>query len=228
MSRNVYRLCNTSHTQSKPANTKIIQTIVYWLGQLFSKPRLTMVCITPVQPQLQHPLSGNKAVLANQYNHSSDSTITSQKNLASRFDETEEQSQDLSDKWPSNSNRNSTFSTNNQSISSSDTPLSKAGKKANLLFLKVYNGPIFQDKKVDPTVKTQAQTSTPTSQSVQSAQSAQSAQPVFSVQDPFCSPNQGLSPSCLQMLNTSKQGKKPVFMSGKMSDIFAQLDQLAA
>jgi hypothetical protein len=209
MSRNVYRLCNTSHTQSKPANAKIIQTMVYWLGQLFSKPRLTMVCITPVQPQLQQSSNSNKAA------------ATSIENAAEQARaQAIAQAQDPTNKWLNNINN-----TTKQTLLSSDSPLSKAGKKANLLFLKVYNGPIFQDKKVDPTVKTQAQTSTPTSQSVQSAQSAQ---PVFSVQDPFCSPNQGLSPSCLQMLNTSKQGKKPVFMSGKMSDIFAQLDQLAA
>lgn len=219
MSRNVYRLCNTSHIQSKPANAKVIQTIVYWLGQLFSKPRLTMVCITPVQPQLQPPLSGNKAALANQYNHSNDSTIATQKNQVTHFEKTVEQAQDTTDKWPNNSLGNNSFSTTKQSISSPDSALSKAGKKANMLFLKVYNGPIFQDKKVDPTVKTQAQSST---------QTKQLAQSVFSVQDPFCLPKHGLSSPCLQMLNTSKPAKNPVFISGKMSDVFAQLDQLAA
>lgn len=203
MSRNVYRLCNTSHIQSKPANTKIIQTIAYWVGQLFAKPRLTMVCVTPAPSLLQTPFIGNKAALVNQ------STNATQQTQATDSDNTLEQVNAATHNRP---NTNPTQS----STPSAGSSLARASQKANMLFLKVYNGPIFQDKKVDRPTHVQAKSTALTSQASQL------------VKDPFCLPNQGLYPACLQILNAPPVAKKPVFISGKMSDIFAQLDQLAA
>lgn len=210
MSRNVYRLCNTSHIQSKPANSKILQTIAYWVGQLLAKPRLTMVCVTPAISQHQQPFIGNKTASVN---HSSLATQKTQTiHPENALAQTQVQAQDHNDHSDHSLNSNQ----NQSSISSTVSSLARAGKKANMLFLKVYSGPIFQDKKVDQTAKIQVQATALTSQTSQL------------VKDPFCLPNQGLYPACLQMLNAPTTGKKPVFISGKMSDIFAQLDQLAA
>lgn len=203
MSRNVYRLCNTSHIQSKPANTKIIQTIAYWVGQLFAKPRLTMVCVTPAPSQHQQPFISNKEALV------SHSTLATKKTQAIDSENALAQAQFNTLNHPNSNHKQS-------SVTSAGSSLARASKKANMLFLKVYSGPIFQDQKVNPTAKAPSQPTPPTSQTNQS------------IKDPFCLPNQGLYPACLHMLNTPTAGKKPVFISGKMSDIFAQLDQLAA
>ncbi len=223
MSRHIYRLCYTQ-SQANHTNLKVFKLILGWLRQFFVKSTPVLICIKPQSPQQANethfkltstectPAKTNHSATKSQLqkvqsnehselhlNHSNNPLTTSPQELHNPLQDLgqiPEQTQGLGLTLAQNKNTQATVP------SISLHPLVEASKKSNLLFLKVYNGPIFQDKKVLDCANNPDQ-QTPSRQAITSS-------------------------TVVRQFPPQAKHKNGVFISGKMSDIFAQLDALVA
>lgn len=218
MSRHIYRLCYTQ-TQVNRAGLKISNLILGWFRQFFAKSTPVLVCIKPQNIQANETnfkltlIKGITEKTINSVTPSPDEKAHLHEHSELRFNSSSNplttMHQEPAD--PTQGPRQTleqalTLAQDKDTLQVDQTldvnPLVKPTKKSNLLFLKVYNGPIFQDKKV-LAYPNKSDQQTPSNQAVASS-------------------------SVVRQFSPKPNHKNGVFISGKMSDIFAQLDALAA
>ena len=224
MSRHIYRLCYTQ-SQVNRTGLKISKLILGWFRQFFVKSNPVLICIKPQTPQANETIfkptlsecapaktnnSNTKSQLpkvqSNEHpqlhlNHSNNPLTTSPQVLANPLQvlgQITGQTQGLGLNLSLAQDKNTQAAAPTIGLQA----LIEPSKKSNLLFLKVYNGPIFQDKKV-LAYPNKSDQQTPSNQAVASS-------------------------SVVRQFSPKPNHKNGVFISGKMSDIFAQLDALAA
>lgn len=224
MSRHIYRLCYTQ-SQVNRTGLKISKLILAWFRQFFVKSNPVLICIKPQTPQANETIfkptlsecapaktnnSNTKSQLpkvqSNEHpelhlNRSNNPLTSSSQVLANPLQvlgQIPEQTQGLGLGLAPAQDKNTQAAAPTIGLQA----LIEPSKKSNLLFLKVYNGPIFQDKKVLACTNNPDQP-TPAKQAVDSS-------------------------TVVRQFPPQAKHKNGVFISGKMSDIFAQLDALAA
>ena len=222
MSRHIYRLCYTQ-SQANRTSLKISKLILGWFRQFFVKSNPILICIKPQTPQANETIfkstlsecapakTNNSAtksqlpkVQSNEHpelhlNHSNNPLTSSPQVLANPLQvlgQIPEQTQGLG--LAPAQDKNTQVAAPTIGLQA----LIEPSKKSNLLFLKVYNGPIFQDKKVLACTN--------------------------NLDQPTPAKQADASSSVVRQFPPQAKHKNGVFMSGKMSDIFAQLDALAA
>lgn len=202
MSRNVYRLCNSNHNVHSYSDVKSGHALLHWLGHLFVKPKMTMVCITPAH-QNDSPLHDSNCPTPHRFasnpsapenSHDSLRVLTSSQRLEAQQPETD-----------------SIPHPQAPAIVNATSTAKASAKKSNMLFLKVYDGPIFQDKKVQAVAATVGYVCLETSPTT----------------DITCSTSSSRSNASDAAQEKPAQTKN-LFISGKMSEVYARLEQLAA